>query len=238
MTPRDPGHAARPQLTSAQRRAVAGADTETGEIRAATATLRALVALGLAAPYGRLGAHYLTALGRAVRRGLDQPVVTSLAQDDRDARGFSPATGDCPAETGDERVRTTVQAWRSLLDIRTLTNGDGTAPAGWERARPVHAVALALEAAGAPPSAVDPAGRRTHSGFRVADADGEPGTVRVEWRQAAGAGGGDPREGLRNCAALLAARGWDPERYADSRRRPYLLVTPHHPAGDTSPAGA
>lgn len=273
MTPRDTGPEAddpgsgRPPLTPAQRRAVAGADPGTGELHASAATLSRLAALGLARPHGRRGAHYLTAEGRSCRdrlRGSATPpgadgTTTTDPVAGPPPPGFSPATGDGPPHTGDTRAAAAAQAWTSLLEIRRLT-GDPAgrpqppAPAPWERVRPLHAVALALEAAGAPPSAVNGSGRRVRSGFRVTDQGADPGTVRVEWHTAHGDDpGGDPgrnpadrtrssqdherahvRDRLGECARLLADRGWHTERYTDARRRPYLLVAPR-PADDTGP---
>ncbi|KIF78471.1 hypothetical protein QR77_01100, partial [Streptomyces sp. 150FB] len=71
------------------------------------------------------------------------------------------ATGDGPAPAGDPRVRAVDVrvAFDGLLQIRRLTNGGAAdpvaVPARWERLRTVRAVALALEAAGMAPSAVD-----------------------------------------------------------------------------------
>ncbi len=237
MSPRRPRGEApgpdRPPLTPAQRRAVAAADPDTGEIRASAPTLGRLAALGLARPYGRLGAHYLTPEGRTVCDELRGPVETSDPTQPP-APGFSPATGDDQPSTEADRAPA-AQAWRSLLEIRRLegagrTGDPADAAAAWERARPRHAVALALEASGTPPSAVDGSGRRARTGYRVTADGTEPGTVRVEWRSAAGPDTATPAAGGRDrldaCARVLSARGWATERYTDSRRRPFLVVVP------------
>ncbi|WP_342776358.1 hypothetical protein [Streptomyces armeniacus] len=263
---RDPHDTPGPALTRAQRRAVADADQDTGEVHGAASTLRKLAGLGLARPYGRFGAYYLTAAGRALRESVlaAAPGTARRPESAEGAEGaFAPATGDEPPRPGPaEHASAAARAWDALLEIRRVTGtgtGPGTdtrgaggpapaapgpaapdpraVPAGWERARPVHAVALALEAAGVPPSAVDTSGRRVRTGYRVAAAEGDedagPGAVRVEWRHAAGTdpAGGDaygdgPAERLAACARVLADRGWEAERYLDSRRRRYLLVTP------------
>lgn len=218
----------RPPLTPAQHRALTGADPGTGEVRAGAATLARLVALGLARPYGRLGAHYLTAAGRTHRERLQSAETTETATPD--GPRFSPATGDGPPHPGLGRAEAVEQAWHSLREIRRLTGprrdqGATDEPAAWERARPAHAVALALEASGTPPSAQDRSGRRIRTGYRVAP-DAEPGSVRVEWRTTPDADHDDGHEGLDTCARVLAGCGWEAERYTDSRRRPYLVVAP------------
>ena len=219
------GHGRLP-LTTAQRRAVAEADPATGEIRAGAATAARLAALGLARRHGTRGAHYLTPAGRALRDGLLRTTTDpDHTHQGTPSSGFTPATGDGPPQDGGRRAQAAAQAWRSLLEIRRLT---GATPADWERARPVHAVALALEAAGRPPSALDGNGRPVRSGYRVTAPHADPGTVRVEWRTSAA---DDPdrresRDALDTCAQVLTAHGWDADRYTDTRRRPYLLVAP------------
>ncbi|RLL65603.1 hypothetical protein [Streptomyces sp. Z26] len=241
-----------PELTRAQRRAVSEADPDTGRVGGGAPTLRKLAAYGLALPYGRFGAHYLTAAGRDLRhRLLAEAAGPARVEPGAGGGAFTPADGDGhPPADPEAHLGAARRAWDALLEIRRVTAAppSGAAPdaepvrdpravpAGWERARPLHAVALALESAGVPPSAVDGAGRRVRTGYRVAAADDEdagPDAVRVEWRHAAGTEpvGGDaygdgPAERLDACARLLAARGWDAERYLDSRRRRHLLVTP------------
>lgn len=229
MTPqrgRDTSGHGRTPLTPAQRRALTGADPRTGEVRAGAATLARLVALGLARPYGRLGAHYLTPAGRSARERLHDPGRTGVPTED--GAGFTPATGDGPPAAGHGRAQAVARAWHSLREIRRLTGtaqdpaGTGR-PAAWERARPVHAVALALEACETPPSAQDASGRRVRTGYRVTPHP-EPGSVRVEWRTAAGADGED--DGLDACARVLEDCGWQTER-CTGPRRPFLVVGFH-----------
>ncbi|MDT0381506.1 hypothetical protein RM572_22355 [Streptomyces sp. DSM 42041] len=220
------GHG-RPPLTPAQRRAVTAADPATGEIRASAAVTARLTALGLARRHGTRGAHYLTPAGRTLRDGL----LRTTTDPDHHHPGapssaFTPATGDGPPHAGARHPEAATRAWHSLLEIRRLTGTPGT-PADWERARPVHAVALTLEAAGLPPTALDDTGRCTSSGYRVTARHADPGTVRVAWHTA----DDDPdrrqgHDGLGDCAHVLSTHGWDADRYTDIRRRPYLLVTP------------
>jgi len=241
---------AKASLTPAQRREILAADPETGELRGRPAVLAALRDKGLAVAYGRVGAHYLTEAGRSVRAELlagerpDERPAAGTDGPDAGAEGpaapsgpgtFAAATGDGP-ETGEDprrRADAVARAWDGVLEIRRVVGGAGAAgtavPAPWERTRMVWAVALALEAAGVPPSAVDPAGRRTREGYRVLASD-EPGAVRVEWRGPA-ASGARQRAGrrLEACARHLAGRGWEALPYLGAGRVPFLLVTPAAP---------
>ncbi|MDT9684654.1 hypothetical protein RND61_21725 [Streptomyces sp. TRM76323] len=147
---------------------------------------------------------------------------------------FEAATGDGPprpdpaaAERRAAEVRT---AYEGLLQIRRLTNtggGDpGAVPAPWERNQPVKAVALALEAAGVPPSALDAEGRRVRTGYRVGPGDG-PGQVRVEWLGPPGGGAAQEEDtALAGCARALERLGWEALLYRGPRRRRHLEVEP------------
>ncbi|MEV0964014.1 hypothetical protein AB0J25_15725 [Streptomyces sp. NPDC049910] len=160
--------------------------------------------------------------------------------------------GDGPPRPGGEReararaaeVRV---AFEGMLQIRRLTGtgtdtgtGTGTGaadpeavPAPWERGRMVRAVALALEAAGIAPSAVDAdSGRRVATGYRVAGVPDEPGTVRVEWLGPHGGGAAGEEEGaLADCARVLRRLGWDALVYRGRNRRRFVEVRPPHPGG-------
>ncbi|MFJ1992314.1 hypothetical protein [Streptomyces asiaticus] len=149
---------------------------------------------------------------------------------------FEVATGAGELPAGDDRGREAAvrTAFEGLLQIRRLMNADtGDAegvPAEWERRQPVRAVALALEAAGVPPSAVDAEGRRTATGYCLGAAE-RAGVVRVEWLGPPGSGAGYAAEGaLRNCADVLRRLGWDALEYRGPRRHRYLEVEPP-PAG-------
>jgi hypothetical protein len=147
---------------------------------------------------------------------------TAAGVPDADAGGRHAAHGDRSTEVAG--------AWAGVLEIRRVS-GAGEAPARWERERGTWAVALALEAAGVPASAVDRSGRRVRGGYRVGEGP-EPGTVRVEWRGPATAPAGPETEAaLARCAALLAERGWSALAYLGPGRHRYLLVTPVDAAG-------
>ncbi|WP_262701085.1 MULTISPECIES: hypothetical protein [Streptomyces] len=152
---------------------------------------------------------------------------------------FEVATGAAELPGGDGRGREAAvrTAFEGLLQIRRLMNADTAdtahtegVPAEWERRQPVRAVALALEAAGVPPSAVDAEGRRTATGYCLGAAE-RTGVVRVEWLGPPGSGAGYAAEGaLRNCAAVLRRLGWEALEYRGPRRHRYLEVEPP-PAG-------
>ncbi|MET4920833.1 hypothetical protein P3L51_00355 [Streptomyces sp. PSRA5] len=146
--------------------------------------------------------------------------------------GFAAATGDGPASPVPPEVRAAEVrvAFGGLSQIRRLTNTTAADPAAvpavWERNQPVRAVALALEAAGVPPSAVDGEGLRTATGFRVAAGE-RPGTVRVEWLGPHGGGAAqDEEHQLTACAAVLTPLGWEALLYRGARRRRFLEVEP------------
>lgn len=146
------------------------------------------------------------------------------------AQGFEPATGDGPQPPATAARAAEVRtAYEGLLQIRRLVNGRaGTSvPAPWELHRVPRAVALALEAAGLPPSAVDAEGRRTRTGYRVTP--GPPGEQRavVGWAGPPGGGAaGEERERLAACAAVLEPLGWVCLLYRGPRGRRFLEVEP------------
>ncbi|MCX0247709.1 hypothetical protein [Streptomyces drozdowiczii] len=149
--------------------------------------------------------------------------------------GFEPATGDGPPAPGDAAARAASvrSAWAGLVQIRRLANSGRSdpesVPAPWELHRPVRAVALALEAAGLPPSAVGPSGERTGKGYRVTEG-AAPGTVRVEWLGPAGSGAAYEEESeLPRCVGALRELGWTALLYRGPRGRRFLEVEP--PAG-------
>ncbi|WP_392675433.1 hypothetical protein [Streptomyces sp. LN785] len=146
--------------------------------------------------------------------------------------GFEPATGDGPLMSGpaEKRAASVRTAFEGLLQIRRLSNtGQANAegvPARWELHRAVRAVALVLEAAGLPASAVDESGRRVASGYRV-QAGGAPATVRVEWLGPPGSGAAHEEESeLTRCADALRRLGWTALLYRGPRRRRFLEVEP------------
>ncbi|MFI2350949.1 hypothetical protein ACH492_28795 [Streptomyces sp. NPDC019443] len=144
------------------------------------------------------------------------------------AHVFEPATGD--GEVVRDRAAEVRTAFDGLLQIRRVT---GTAPAAWELNQMVRAVALTLEAAGIPPSALDASGTRTATGYRVRAAD-SPRMVCVDWLGPPGSGAPQEEETkLTECAAKLTALGWDALLYRGPRHRRFLEV---EPAG-SSPSG-
>ncbi|MBT2457780.1 hypothetical protein [Streptomyces sp. ISL-86] len=144
-------------------------------------------------------------------------------------QGFEAATGDGPAAVASPaRTAELRTAHEGLLQIRRMVNGAAGAavPAPWELRQMPRAVALVLEAAGIPPSAVDADGRRTHTGYRVAAA-AEPGRVEVTWLGPPGGGAAEEeQERLTACAAALERLGWECLLYRGPRRRRFLEVEP------------
>ncbi|MEU9161849.1 hypothetical protein AB0D29_16455 [Streptomyces sp. NPDC048424] len=143
-------------------------------------------------------------------------------------QGFEPATGDGPAAPPGRREAELRTAYEGLLQIRRLVNGPAGAevPAPWEVRQLPRAVALVLEAAGIPPSALDAEGRRTRTGYRVA-AGPEPGRVQVTWLGPPGGGAAEEeQERLAACAAVLERLGWVCLLYRGPRRRRFLEVEP------------
>ncbi|MFD7624963.1 hypothetical protein ACFV7Q_02750 [Streptomyces sp. NPDC059851] len=146
-------------------------------------------------------------------------------------QGFEPATGDGPAALTATagraaQVRT---AYEGLLQIRRTVNGGAGAavPAPWELRQMPRAVALALEAAGLPPSAVDAEGRRSRTGYRVAAGPPPGGRVEVTWVGPPGGGAAlEEQERLGACAAALEPLGWVCLLYRGPRRRRFLEVEP------------
>lgn len=149
---------------------------------------------------------------------------------DPQGRGFEPATGDGPEPAGPARAAELRTAYEGLLQIRRLLTGGTSAPAPWELRMMPRAVALVLEAAGFPPSAVDAEGRRCRAGYRVAA--GAEGLVEVTWPGPPGSGAAaEERERLTACAAELERHGWDCLLYRGRRGRRFLEVGAPHPGG-------
>ncbi|MFH8889406.1 hypothetical protein [Streptomyces sp. NPDC017949] len=153
--------------------------------------------------------------------------------------GFEPADGDGPPTDPQARAGELRTAYEGLLQIRRML-GDGThAPAPWELRAVPRAVALVLEAAGFPPSALDARGRRSRTGYRVAggpDGNGTggsdsvgpgPAPVTVTWPGPAGSGAAEEeQERLTACAAELERHGWECLLYRGPRGRRFLEVEP------------
>ncbi|WP_329130013.1 hypothetical protein OG552_05295 [Streptomyces sp. NBC_01476] len=211
-------------LPAAQRRAVSGSDPATGRLSARPEVCSALTAAGLAVPHGRGGHHayYLTAEGLRVRAELAGAAVKSApdrAPEPRPGGGFTAddGTGQGPPPGGGARRAAEVAAaWEGLLQIRAvLLDGATDVPAPWERERCVHAVSLALEAAGCPP-----AGAAT-AGYRVTPA-AEPGMAEINWSAA-----GPAPAALAKCARLLDSCGWQCTEHRTRDGHPFLVTSPH-----------
>lgn len=128
----------------------------------------------------------------------------------RDGTGAAPAAGG-----GARRAAEVAAAWEGLVRIRAvLLDGATGSPAPWERERPVHAVSLALEAAGCPPAGPGSAG------YRVTPA-AERGMAEIEWSAAESAAAA-----LARCALLLGARGWQCTEHRTRDGRPFLVASP------------
>ncbi|MEV7524281.1 hypothetical protein [Streptomyces sp. NPDC091371] len=143
-------------------------------------------------------------------------------------QGFEPATGDGPGTASPGRAAEVATAFEGLLQIRRLVNGPAGAavPAPWEVRQPPRAVALVLEAAGIPPSALDAEGRRTGTGYRVA-AGAEPRLAEVTWLGPPGSSAAEEEQArLADCAAALERAGWVCLLYRGPRRRRFLEVEP------------
>lgn len=147
-------------------------------------------------------------------------------------QGFEPADGDGPARSAAARAAELRTAHEGLLQIRRLVNGPSGAgvPAPWELRLMRRAVALALEAAGLPPSARDPQdpdGPRTRTGYRVGPAASGDGRVEVTWVGPPGGGAAEEEQDrLTACAAALERLGWVCLLYRGPRRRRFLEVEP------------
>jgi hypothetical protein len=220
-------------LSAPQRRAVLGADSSTGEVKAGATICESLAVKQVAVGHGRRGAYYLTALGHSLRAELIRAAdALASSPTSEPSEQFAARTGAetelSAVELDDHRAAQVAQAWASLLEIRRLTSPDGGAsgPAPWERHQPISAVALALEAGGAPSCVRSDTGRYLRSGYLVSQGE-QAASVRVDWR-AIGRDVGKAEDSLNDCTVLLAAAGWDALLYRGEQGRRFLLV---HPTG-------
>jgi len=206
--------------TAAQRRVIDAADPVSGRLRGTEAQLAALVKRGLAFRHPRPPHdHFLTPVGHRIRES--EPEVAEPAAP---AETPVPSTsGVFAARIGGEektgvspaaRTREVHSAWQGLLELRRMTNADGSVerPCGWERTHLVQAAALALEAAGHRPATGQGA-----EGYRVR-ATPQPEAVAV--REPDG-------EALRACAGTLERAGWQVSEHKEPRTEAsYLLASP------------
>ncbi|MGV2914963.1 hypothetical protein [Streptomyces alfalfae] len=204
--------------TAAQRRIIEAADPQTGRLSGTEAQLMALVRARLAFRHPRPPrAFFLTPAGHRVRdEGAAPAAAPEPAGPVPDSGVFAARTGtetSAPGSEGPPRAREVRGAWEGLVELRRMTNPDGSRdrPCAWERTHLVRAAALALEAAGRSPAAP---GRE---GYRVTDTP-QPEAVAVR----------EPSpEGLRACAAALEQAGWQVGEHTGARGGDrYLLASP------------
>ncbi|MET9603671.1 hypothetical protein ABZZ17_01250 [Streptomyces sp. NPDC006512] len=159
-------------------------------------------------------------------------------------QGFEPASGDGPPVEPAARAGELRTAYEGLLQIRRLLGGGEGRPAPWELRSAPRSVALVLEAAGFPPSAVDARGGRCRTGYRVtagpggdpagtgtgrtgAGTDADADRVTVTWTGPPGSGAaGEEQDRLTACAAELERHGWECLLYRGPRGRRFLEVEP------------
>ncbi|MEU0245511.1 hypothetical protein ABZ192_14490 [Streptomyces sp. NPDC006235] len=201
--------------TAAQRRVIDAADPVTGRLRGTEAQLAALVKRGLAFRHPRPPHdHFLTPEGHRVRQGVMQ-VHEPATEAPATAGVFAARVGgeEAAPQSGPARRREVHSAWQGLLELRRMTNPDGSVerPCGWERTHLVQAAALALEAAGHHP------GGQGGGGYRVRETP-QPEAVAVYEPDG---------EALRACAATLEGAGWQvSEHRAPRTGTRYLLASP------------
>ncbi|MFD6434322.1 hypothetical protein [Streptomyces venezuelae] len=208
--------------TAAQRRIVEAADPQTGRLSGTEAQLQALVRARLAFRHPRPPhACFLTPAGHRVRDEGPAPAQPSPeppppAPAPASSGVFAARTGTETEPTGPEgpaRAREVRSAWEGLVELRRMTNPDGTRdrPCAWERTHLVQAAALALETAGRVPAGPD------REGYRVSPTP-QPEAVAVREPTA---------DGIRACAAALERAGWQTSEHAERRGGGrYVLASP------------
>ncbi|MFC8566989.1 hypothetical protein ACFUIW_14650 [Streptomyces sp. NPDC057245] len=216
--------------TAAQRRVIAAADPVSGRLKGTEAQLAALVKRGLAFRHPRPPHdHFLTPAGHRIREADGREAVGREADGRPDASAARASSGPAsrdvfaarvggeepvPGEAASARLREVRGAWQGLLELRRMTQPDGSTerPCGWERSHLVRAAALALEAAGHRPAGPD--GR---DGYRVR-ATPQPEAVAVH---------GPDGNALQAYAGTLEGAGWQVGEHTEPRSRArYLLASP------------
>ncbi len=213
---------------------MAESEAATGRVSAREQVCAALVRAGFAVRHGRAGhqAVYLTQDGLRLRGELLRAAVAAepgpaageggAAKPPRDGEagggGFTADDGSGAVVPGAGRQREVAAAWAGLVEIRRVL-GDGRTelPAGWEAERPVHAVALALEAHGVPPA------RAGSPGYLVAESahPGLTGLTEVAWSEA-----GSAAASLARIAELLPRLGWQATAHRTRAGVSFLLASP------------
>ncbi|OAH09420.1 hypothetical protein [Streptomyces jeddahensis] len=208
--------------TAAQRRIIEAADPATGRLRGTETQLAGLVRLRLAFRHPRPPHDYfLTPAGHRLREQPETPDRTPGRTEERapvpkQAPGvFAARVGgeEAPEGDGQARVHEVRSAWQGLVEMRRITNPDGSTdrPCGWERAHLVQAAALCLEAADCPPATPD------SEGYRVSSTP-QPEAVAVRH---------PAPDGRRACAAALEQAGWQVSEHTEPRTGVrYLLASP------------
>lgn len=217
-------HAVTRPPTAAQRRVIDAADPVSGRLRGTEAQLAALVKRGLAFRHPRPPHdHFLTPAGHRIRESAPEVAEPATAAEATATSNSPTASGvfaariggeETPPGTGTARTREVHSAWQGLLELRRMTNPDGSVerPCGWERKHLVQAAALALEAAGHRPAAGQEA-----EGYRVRVTP-QPEAVAV--REPDG-------EALRACAGTLERASWQVSEHKEPRTgASYLLASP------------
>ncbi|ATL31604.1 hypothetical protein [Streptomyces formicae] len=205
--------------TAAQRRIIAAAEPETGRLSGTEAQLTGLVRARLAFRHPRPPhAYFLTPAGHRVREEGATPAAPEPPPAPAPAPSgvFAARTGTETAPVGPEgpsRAREVRGAWEGLIELRRMTNTDGSRerPCAWERGHLVQAAALALEATGCEPAGAG------HDGYRVAPSP-QPEAVTVR--------ASTPTD-LRACVAALERAGWQTSEHAEARGGArYVLASP------------
>jgi hypothetical protein len=196
----------------------------TGRLAARPQVCAALVAAGVAVRHGRAGHHgfYLNREGLALRAELMRAAEQRAPEPQGPAEPTEPAAGGFVADDGSgavpaspRRAAEVAAAWEGLLQIRSVLGaGAAEVPAPWERERAVHAVALALEAAGVTPARTD------SPGYQVAPSP-DPALPRITWTSPSQA-----PQALARIASLLPPLGWQPTLHRTRTATPYLLASP------------
>ncbi|MFE0174954.1 hypothetical protein ACFWZ2_21790 [Streptomyces sp. NPDC059002] len=210
--------------TAVQRRIIEAADPATGRLSGTETQLTGLVRARLAFRHPRPPhAYFLTPAGHRVREegvrdeGTAPPTPEPPPSPSPAPSGvFAARTGTEPTPPGAQgpaRAREVRTAWEGLVELRRMTNTDGSRdrPCAWERSHLVQAAALALEATGCLP-----AGPGT-DGYRVTPTP-QPEAVAVHAPTPAS---------LHTCATALNEAGWQTSQHKPPRTNtPYLLASP------------
>ncbi|MBC9712863.1 hypothetical protein H9Y04_09790 [Streptomyces sp. TRM66268-LWL] len=205
------------RLTAPLRRVLAEAEDVTGRLSGTEAQLETLARHGLAFRHARPPrAYFLTPAGHRLRQELLTAAPPPTARAAATPGGvFTARTGaeSEPVADGPARLREVHSAWQGLVELRRMTNPDGSTdrPCAWERGHLVQAAALALEAGDCLP------GVAGDGGYVVADTP-QPDAVEIR-------SGGEEAE-LASYADVLAKAGWHVGEHRARGRGRVLLASP------------